>query len=162
MEHHQQTDARPPHAVFMDWLGKNKLKLTPQRNLILELFLEAADHVTPESMHERARQRDGAIGVATVYRTLKLLAQSGVAREILFDDGVTHYELLHGTEHHDHIICTRCGKRAEVVDPAIERLQEELAAEHGFELKDHKMFLYGLCRQCREKIGGQRQPHGKK
>lgn len=147
-----QTDLRPAHVVFMDWLGRNKLKLTPQRSLILELFLASTDHVTPESMYERARQRDGAIGVATVYRTLKLLAKSGVAREILFDDGVMHYELQHGTAHHDHIICTCCGKRAEVMDPAIERLQEELAAEHGFTLKDHKMFLYGLCKDCRAKI----------
>ena len=144
------TDTRPAHIVFLDWLSKNKLKLTPQRRLILELFLEATDHVTPEGMYERARQRDGAIGVATVYRTLKLLAKSGVAREILFDDGVMHYELLHGAKHHDHIICTRCGKRAEVVDPAIERLQEQLAAAHGFQLKDHKMFLYGLCDSCRK------------
>ena len=149
-----QPDTRPAHVVFLDWLGKNKLKLTPQRSLILELFLDSTDHVTPESMYERARTRDGAIGVATVYRTLKLLAKSGVAREILFDDGVMHYELLHGAGHHDHIICIHCGKRAEVVDPAIERLQEELAAAHGFQLKDHKMFLYGLCASCREKLGG--------
>ncbi len=144
-----QMDTRPAHVVFMDWLRKNNLKLTPQRSLILELFLEASDHITPEGMFHQARERDGAIGAATVYRTLKLLAKSGVAREILFDDGIMHYELLHGVKHHDHIICTRCGKRAEVMDPAIEHLQDELAADYGFKLKDHKMFLYGLCEQCR-------------
>lgn len=143
---------KPPQAVFMDWLLSQKLKLTPQRRVILEIFIDANDHVTPDSLFKRVQEIDSGIGIATVYRTLKLLTASGIAREMLLDDGVTHYELQHGKKHHDHIICTECSCHVEFVDQDIERLQTILAERHKFTLTDHKMILYGICPQCQEKL----------
>lgn len=136
-------------ALFRDYLGKNKLKLTAQRMLILEVFLDRGEHMTAEELYEEVKKLDPAVGQATVYRTMKLLCDSGVARELRFDDGVNRYEPSYGQEHHDHLICEKCGKFLEVVDERIERLQEELADKHGFTLTGHRMYLYGLCPDCK-------------
>jgi Fur family ferric uptake transcriptional regulator len=137
--------------VFEDYLRGHQLKMTPQRRLILEVFLSTPGHLTSEELFQRARAADKSVGQATVYRTLKLLTESGLAKEVNFGDGVTRYEKLYGREHHDHIICKSCGRTVEVVDERIEELQEELAEKHGFELTGHKMYLYGLCGKCKKK-----------
>ena len=140
----------PAHQVFQEYLAKNQLKLTPQRMCILDVFLRYRGHMASEELYEQVKKRDPHIGQATVYRTLKLLSGSGLAKEVHFGDGLTRYENTHGEEHHDHLICERCGKNMEVVDPRIEALQEELAARHGFSLTSHRMYLYGLCAECRK------------
>ena len=99
------------------------------------------------------RQRAGAPGTyvskATVYRTLKLLAECGVASERRFGDGLSRYELADdGDEHHDHLICTNCGEITEFEDPRIEKLQDSIAVKHGFKLTSHKHEMYGICAKC--------------
>jgi Fur family ferric uptake transcriptional regulator len=79
------------------------------------------------------------------------LAEAGLAKAVNFGDGVTRYEFCYGLPHHDHLICERCRRNIEVVDDDIERLQEELAKKHGFTLTRHKMYLYGVCPECRDK-----------
>lgn len=138
-------------AAFTDYLSAENLKMTNQRRLILDTFLEKAGHVSPEELYEAARERDASLGQATVYRTLKLLVEAGLATALDFGDGVTRYEPVRGEEHHDHLICEGCGKNLEILDQEIERLQEELAARYGFELSHHRMYLFGLCPQCRKK-----------
>ncbi len=137
--------------IFTDFLASRKLRMTPQRGLILDVFLRTKAHITSEELYNKAKKRDRSIGQATVYRTLKLLSQAGLAREVDFGDGVVRYEHGYGDEHHDHIICERCGKQIEVLDERIERLQKKLAARHGFTLTGHSMYLYGICRECRRK-----------
>ena len=78
-----------------------------------------------------------------------MLAEAGLCRELKFDDGTTRYEHLYGHRHHDHLICTTCGRFVEVVDPAIERLQMRVAERHGFRPERHRMEIYGICRRCR-------------
>ena len=141
---------KDPRAVFSDYICRNRLKMTPQRNLILEVFLDRSDHVAPEELYDRVRDRDPSVGQATVYRTLRLLSDSGIAKEVHFGDGVTRYEPDHAEAHHDHLICVSCGRNLEVMDERIEKLQVELAVRHGFQLTGHNMYLYGLCAQCRE------------
>lgn len=142
---------KEPQAVFTDYLSRKSLKMTPQRRLILDVFLNEDGHLASEDLYNKVKAKDKSIGQATVYRTLKLLSESGLAKEVHFGDGVTRYEQKYGSEHHDHIICDSCGKTLEVVDERIERLQEELAASQGFALTGHKMYLYGLCGDCRKK-----------
>lgn len=132
---------------FYSFLSKKGLKNTPQRRLIVETFLRANDHVTTEDLYGLVRDIDPKIGQATVYRTLRLLCEAGIARELHFGGGMASYEPTEG-EHHDHLICTSCGKNLEVVDETIERLQEKLAADHGFSLTAHRMYLYGVCPDC--------------
>lgn len=141
-----------PLEVFAAYLAANRLKITPQRRLILDIFLAEPGHVSSEELYAKVKRRDQAIGQATVYRTLKLLAECALAQAVSFADGITRYEPHFGVEHHDHLICEACGRTIEIVDPVIERRQEELAAKYGFSLSRHKMDLYGLCPDCRTDV----------
>ena len=142
---------KDPYAIFAEFIARKKLKMTPQRRQILGVFLSEEGHVTSEELYQQVKQACPSIGQATVYRTLKLLADSGLAKAVEFGDGVVRYEIFYGQSHHDHLICEQCGVNVEVVDPAIERLQEEVARRHGFSLTGHKLYLYGLCPDCQKK-----------
>ena len=145
------SDRPTPHEAFTAYLVEHRLKITPQRRLILDIFLQEAGHVSSEELYAKVKRRDASIGQATVYRTLKLLAGCGLAQAVSFADGITRYEPHFGAEHHDHLICESCGRTIEIVDPVIEHRQEELAARYGFRLRRHKMDLYGLCTDCQPK-----------
>jgi Fur family ferric uptake transcriptional regulator len=139
---------RPAKDIFLEYLAENGFKVTPQRMAVLEALEQEEGHLTSEELYERIKAQDPSLGQATVYRTMKLLCEAGLARAVNFGDGVTRYEFSHGATHHDHLICERCQRNIEVVDYEIERLQEELARKHGFTLTRHKMYLYGLCPDC--------------
>ncbi len=138
-----------PHALFQTYLKSKRLKVTPQRRLILDVFLNSHGHLSTEELYERVKAIDSSIGQTTVYRTMKILADSSIAREVHFGDGLARYENMCGASHHDHLICESCGRNIEVVDSDIEQLQEQLATRHGFILTSHRMYLYGLCPDCR-------------
>mgnify|MGYP001139923128 FL=1 len=138
-----------PHASFQAYLKNKRLKATPQRRLVLDVFLSSHGHLSTEELYEQVKTIDPSVGQTTVYRTMKLLADSSIAREVHFGDGVARYEKMCGASHHDHLICESCGRNIEVVDSDIERLQEQLAVRHGFVLTSHRMYLYGLCPDCR-------------
>jgi len=142
---------KQPLEVFLEFLRKQGLNMTPQRAAIVESFLEAEGHFSSEELCARARKLDPAIGQATVYRTLKLLVDSGLAGALVAGDGPTLYEHGYGHAHHDHLVCLLCGAKAEIVDPEIEKRQEDLAQSHGFSLTRHSMVLYGHCPNCRER-----------
>ena len=146
-----------PLVVFEEYIAYHRLKISPQRRKIVDMLLNSSGHhLSAEEFHLRLKNAGMSVGQATVYRTLKLLCASGLAREVRFGDGVSRYELEYGSEHHDHLICDVCGKQLEVMDKDIERLQELLAARHGFTLTSHRMNLYGVCDACRRgaKQGG--------
>lgn len=147
MSRQQDAPGKAARRALMDYLDEHGQKLTSQRSVILDVFLAAREHLTAEELYLLVRKLDDKIGQATVYRTLKLFCEAGVAREVAFGDGAARYEPAQ-TKHHDHLICQGCGAQLEVVDPEIERLQEELAARHGYRLTGHAMYLYGLCPDC--------------
>jgi Fur family transcriptional regulator, ferric uptake regulator len=130
------------------YMARKGLRSTEQRRLIVETFFHSHSHITIEELLGQVRTADPRVGYATVYRTLKLLAESGVANERHFGDGVTRYELADGDTHHDHLICIECHGITEFEEPRIESLQDEVARGHGFELRTHKHELYGLCADC--------------
>jgi Fur family ferric uptake transcriptional regulator len=142
---------KPPEKAFSEYLASRNLKMTPQRRLILETFIQADGHLSSEELYTQVKSKDPSVGQATVYRTLKLFADSGIAEAVDFGDGLLRYELRYGQDHHDHLICDECGRNIEIVDPDIERLQEELARRYDFVLRRHKMYLFGLCKDCRDK-----------
>ena len=137
-------------AVFLEHLQKAGLKRTAQRDLILEVFLRTEEHVSSERLYELVRQNDPNVGYTTVYRTLKLLTDCGLAREVRFGDGRAHYEHNYKHQHHDHLICTDCGQIVEFFSPEIEALQDDIAASYGFIVTQHSMRLFGLCSECRK------------
>lgn len=139
---------KQPHEVFLDFLRHRGLNMTPQRASIVESFLATEGHFSCEELYAQARQVDPVIGQATVYRTLKLLVESGQAEPLLAEEGPVLYEHSYGHEHHDHLVCLGCGAKVEIVNPDIETRQEQLAARHGFSLLRHSMILYGHCPRC--------------
>lgn len=145
---------------FNEYLKRQSHKLTKQRALITEVFFDPdrrAEHPTVEELFMRVRERDQSVGHATIYRTLKLLVDAGLALPNRIGEDLTRYEPEIPGEHHDHMICDRCGLIVEFEDEEIERLQEEIAKRLGFQLLDHSMNLIGspsepcLRRDCLKK-----------
>lgn len=134
--------------VLSKYISKKGLRNSETRINVLIEFLKASKHLTAEELYNIVQKKYSAIGIATIYRNLHLFCESGIAKEIRFDDGISRYEPLIGHEHHDHLICTHCGTFIEVCNEEIENLQKLLAKKHGFILKNHKMELYGLCPNC--------------
>jgi Fur family ferric uptake transcriptional regulator len=115
------------------------------------MFFASDGHLSIEELLDEVRLKEPRIGYATVYRTLKLLKECGLAFERHFGDGVSRYEVAWSNEHHDHLICVECEKIIEFEDDDIEVLQHQVAAKHGFKLVRHKLELYGVCPDCRAK-----------
>ncbi len=135
-------------AMLQTYMDRKGLRSTDQRKLIVETFFRAENHVSIEELLAQVRAKDPRVGYATVYRTLKLLTECGVANERRFGDGLTRYELADEASHHDHLICVECGDITEFEEPRVEELQERVAHKHGFELRWHKHELYGVCPKC--------------
>lgn len=132
-------------SLFEIYLKKQNLKLTRQRQEILIQFLSVGHHISAEEFHLIFKEANSKIGFSTVYRTLKLLTDCGLAREHQFGDRFTRYESSFETDHHDHLICTMCGDIIEFESEEIEMLQTKIAKSHNFVIQDHKLELYGLC-----------------
>lgn len=143
-EHHYR-------EILNAFMAKKGLRSTKQREHILDAFFQQPDHVSIEELLTRVRERDPAIGYATVYRTLKLLTECGVAHERKFGDGLTRYELADDEAHHDHLICVECQRIVEFEEPRVEALQDEIARKYGFVVRSHKHELYGVCPDCQRK-----------
>lgn len=140
---------RNTRSDFITYLQSSGLKSTQQRELILDEFLRAGSHLSTEELYLRLRRKHPNLGYATVHRTLKLLAESGIAEQRHFGDGQARYEPAGKDEHHDHLICTACGRIVEFEDGRIEKLQDEVASLHGFTIIRHRLELYGYCESCR-------------
>ena len=133
------------------WIAERGLKATRQRDLIVDTFFSASGHLSVDELLAEVTKRDPHIGAATVYRTMKILADAGLASARHFDDGQTRYEAAIGRHHHDHLICTSCHAIIEFENERIEELQDRVARDHGFMVTHHKLELYGHCRNCRER-----------
>lgn len=135
--------------TFQLYLREIGLKQTRQRELIATEFFNRNSHVSAEEVQVLVRKTDDKISLATVYRTLRLLQTCKLANAHNFGNSLTRFEpeLGHG-EHHDHLICTACGKIIEFVNQKIEELQNHIAQSHGFKITNHKMELYGTCNNC--------------
>jgi Fur family ferric uptake transcriptional regulator len=134
-----------------NYMAKQGLRSTEQRRLIIESFFGGSEHVTIDELLERVRHMDPRIGFATVYRSMKMLSDGGIAHERRFGDGFTRYELADSEAHHDHLICVECGAIQEFEEPLIEELQDRIAARYSFDVRYHKHELYGVCERCRAK-----------
>jgi|SRR5690606_332929 len=137
--------------IFLEHIQQAGLRRTGQRDLILETFLRTEEHLTSEDLYRLVNRLDPSIGHTTVYRTLKLLTEAGLAREVRFGDNKTYYEHHYDHEHHDHLICTECGTVIEFFSQEIENLQDEMAAKYGFTLSHHSLRMWGLCSECQAK-----------
>lgn len=141
-------DFKKEKEIFEEHIQKTGLRRTAQRDLIMEIFLRTEDHMTSEDLYLLVQKEDPRVGHTTVYRTLKLLTEAGLAREVRFGDNKTYYEHHYNHQHHDHMICTECGRVIEFFSPDIESLQDEMADKFGFKPTHHSLRMWGVCSQC--------------
>ena len=127
------------------FIADKGLKHTRQRDVILDAFLASGGHVSVEELLRQVQVEAPGVGAATVYRTLKLFTEAGVAHERNFQDGQSRYEPALGDAHHDHLICMDCGSIFEFEDQLIEDRQAGIAAEYGLSLQSHRHEIYGRC-----------------
>ena len=127
------------------------MKYTEQRAIILQILFTLDDHLSAEDVHSIVRERypEQNIGIATIYRTLNFLEEVELISSISFGKEGKKYESNKDT-HHDHLICTKCGKIVEFLDSYIEKRQEKVAKENGFKITDHTMQIYGICQKCQD------------
>lgn len=139
-------------ARFREYLARQGLRLTTQRKVIGEVFFEGGKHLSLNEIHELARKKKSSIGYATVYRTMRLMAEGGLAVEHKFGENQTRYEPDLEGDHHDHLICVDCGAILEFEDPVIEKRQDEIADARGFDVVSHRHEVYVKCRPdtCRK------------
>lgn len=135
---------------FRDFLRRAGLKSTRQRDLIAEEFGRVRGHVSVDELLHRVRGLDPGLGYATVYRTLKLLVDAGLAGSRNFGEGFARFEPV-GEDHHDHLICESCGRIVEFHDARLEKRQEEVVAALGYRLTHHRHELFGICPECLQK-----------
>jgi Fur family ferric uptake transcriptional regulator len=140
-----------PGEVVRRALHAAGLRCTPQRQAVFEELVRLGGHVSAETLAERFRERSAgpAISRATVYRTLALLQQCGLVREVLFTEDHSHYEAVTSREHHEHMVCSACGRAIEFDDSDLERILAKAARAKGFSPMAHRVEVYGLCDRCR-------------
>jgi Fur family ferric uptake transcriptional regulator len=145
-----------PVATLAELIQKKGLKHSRQREAIAQVFFAMGGHVPVDVLVTRVREQDPHISVATVYRTMKLLAECGLAVPRQFGDGQTRYEpATRSHSHaHDHLICTACGAIVEFESDRMSELQDRVARRHGFDVERRRLELYGRCASCRKGTPG--------
>jgi len=131
-------------------LRKAGLKVTLPRMKILEILASSTQrHMSAEDMYKALLESGEEIGLATVYRVLTQFEDAGLVTRHHFEGGHSMFELNEG-DHHDHIVCVKCDRVDEFVDETIEKRQEQIAREAGYEMTDHSLYIYGICPKCRQ------------
>ncbi|MHC4085431.1 MAG: Fur family transcriptional regulator [Planctomycetota bacterium] len=138
-------------AKFNQFLLQKGLRRTKQRDELVGVFLRTEKHLSTQDLFDIVRKKNQDVGYATVARTLKLLAESGLCRVVDFGDGVHRYEHKYGHEHHDHLICLGCGRFVEIYSKKLEKIQDEVVKKHGYIQEYHKLDVFGLCPKCASK-----------
>jgi Fur family transcriptional regulator, ferric uptake regulator len=141
------------HFVLTHFLKSRGLRQSGQRDRVVETFLSQKGHISAEELLSQVRIQDKRVSLTTIYRTLKLLTQCGLAIERKFNRQVSTFEPARLGKHHDHLICLGCGKILEFENKNIEIQQEEVARRHSFLITHHVLELYGTCLDCSKKAG---------
>jgi Fur family ferric uptake transcriptional regulator len=142
---------REAQDIFFKHLKRVGLKHTEQRDTILRTFLDTRDHLSTDELFRLVRKQDPKIGFTTVYRTLKLLAECGLASAVPFPDGTARYEHQFNRRSHHHMVCTECGASVEFFSPEVRKLEEEIGRKYHFDATRHNFQIYGICEDCRKK-----------
>ncbi len=133
---------------FIKLFKQDRIDRFEDRLVVLESFLSVEHHVTVSELAELIRRSGAELSDEFIGDTIELMCRYGFAQRNPFDNGVMRYEHRHLGQHHDHMICTKCRKIIEFQNQAVEQLQEQIASDYGFHMLQHKMELYGICREC--------------
>lgn len=138
------------HDILRDYLANRGLKKTQQRHDILDVFLDSGGHISAYELHALLQKKHRGIGFSTVYRTLGILTECGIANEVNFGDGQARFERAYKREVHGHIVCTKCGRTEEFDTSGLEKFKNQTAAKAGFTVNGCRFEMYGLCQKCRK------------
>ena len=133
---------------FRDYIQSRGLKFTPEREAILKHVFESRGHFEAEELLIDMRKNKKIVSKATIYRTLALLVESGLLREVIFGEKHAHYEHVYGHKHHEHLVCIKCGKIIEFSDEKIEKFQDEVCVKNNFKPESHRFQITGYCEDC--------------
>jgi Fur family ferric uptake transcriptional regulator len=151
MAHLDRGEAAGLLERFRRHLREHHQPVTRQRDLVAQVVFLSEDHLSVEAIRRQLRQQGERVGTATVYRTLDLLLESGLIRAHDFGEGFKRYEPMPAHAAHEHLICERCGRVVEFSNERLERMLPALADEHGFQHQHHRLEIYGVCRECRQR-----------
>jgi Fur family ferric uptake transcriptional regulator len=146
-----------PINKFRDYIKTQGLRKTPERETIIEEIFSTHDHFDVDELFLRLRNKSKRVSKASLYRTIPLLIESGLIKEVYFEDGHLHYEQIYGYKHHCHLRCTNCGKIIEFADNEAEKIQDRISKKYGFVITAHRFELVGYCLQCAKRGGGQKR-----
>jgi len=136
---------------FRRYLREHRQPITRQRDLVAQVVFLSQDHPSVEAIRRALKERGEHVGTATVYRTLEVLIQSGLVRAHDFGEGFKRYESMAAQTDHEHLICERCGRVVEFQNDRLERMLPVIADEHAFQHQRHRVEIYGVCRECRQR-----------
>jgi len=141
------------HKIRMieDKLRQKEYKLTPQRRITLDVLMEnQSEHLSTEDIYQLVKEKYPDVGLATIYRTLQLFDEFNIIKKLNFGDGCYRYELSEDKKHqHHHLICMKCEKVYEFEDDLLDKLEDKIRKENGFEVVDHMVKFYGYCNDCK-------------
>ena len=138
-------------TIFREYLRRNGKLYSKQREQILDLFLKTEKHPTINDLYDLVRKKHPQIGLATIYRTMGVICDAGLARETDFGGGIRRFEHKYKHQHHHHLVCLMCGCIIEITSGKIEEIQRQLAKKHGFTILRDTMEIYGTCSTCKRK-----------
>jgi len=142
---------KTPEQKFGDFLKSRGLKFTPERRSIVRSVFSFHEHFDVEVLYESLRKKGEKTSLATMYRTIPLLVESGMIKEAIHRQGNVTYERIYGHKHHDHLVCVVCGRIIEFFDEDLEKRKEEVCNIYGFEPTEHRLTVTGVCSECRPK-----------
>jgi Fur family transcriptional regulator, ferric uptake regulator len=138
-------------AIFSSYLKENGLKMTRQREIVVQSFLRTKGHLSTDELYQLVRKKDKSVGYTTVFRTLKALTDCRLARETDLQDGRTRFEHIYHRPHHHHIVCVECNRAIEFVSPELESIHEQVVAKYQFQPVRHQLQVFGVCPDCQNK-----------
>jgi len=137
---------------FKYFLKERDLKYTPEREEIIEAIVKLQKHFDAEDIYQQLRKQKSDVSLATVYRTIPLLVDSGLIMETLHCREKVLYEKIYNKRHHDHMVCVNCGKIIEFYNEDVEKLQDEICHKYQFIATEHRLGIKGYCKECQDKL----------
>lgn len=141
---------QPEERIFRNFLTSRDLKFTPERYIILKEVFHRHDHFEAEDLLSSIKKKGGRASRATIYRTLELLVQCGLLEVVDLGGNSHHYEHVLGHQHHDHLVCEKCGRIIEFTHRQLEKLKEKVCHEMDFDGRFHTLKIFGICGRCRQ------------
>lgn len=140
------------YEKFRDILSSNNYKLTSQREDILKVLIENQNqHFRADTLLKKVKEKNPDIGLATIYRNLELFCELDITNELDFDSSYKYYELNLDENHHHHLVCVNCDKIIEFNDEVLEKFEKKVEEKYDFEIVNHQIKFYGICKDCSEK-----------